>query len=194
MRWLIRLLSRLGLRWLVIGVVARFVARKFGRRTVERAADELEAKANQVLPAPVARAVSALPVEVRHVGGSALVAGRAARTAVNTSRRAGRFATSTSRRVVSGVGAARAAVRTVKEETDASTRQLRARYLEATVSREAATNSMLSTRALDSRSLDDPHDLVPGPVPAGRMRSRRRPSQVVHRIRRSYRPTPKAWE
>ncbi|MCP3987642.1 MAG: hypothetical protein GY724_01090 [Actinomycetia bacterium] len=208
-RFSIRLLSRLGLRWLIIGGAARMVARRLGRSTVQRATEELEAKAEN-LPAPVARAVRALPAEARQVGGSAVVAGRAARSALGTTRRASQLARTTSKRAASSAGAARVAVDSVKAETEASGRRLRARYLAATVGPNAATDSLLDVRTspfesdspsrdldLDSQSPQsqyEPHDRVPGPVGRGRLRSRRRAAPVVGRMGRTYRPSPKPWD
>ncbi len=197
-RLVIRLLSRLGLRWLIIGGATRMVARRFGRNSVQRATEDLEAKAEN-LPAPVARVVRALPVEARQVGGSAVVAGRAARSAIGTTRRVGYLARTTSRRAASSVGAARAAVDSVKVETEASGRRLRARYLAATVGPNAATDSLLDIRTSPvepdpSDPSNDPHDQVPDPVARGRLRSRRQAVPIVGRMRRAYRPSPKPWD
>lgn len=196
-RLLIRLVGRFGLRWLVISGISRYVVRRFGRATVERATEELETKA-ETLPAPVARAVQALPAEARQVGGSAVVAGRAAKTAVGTTRRVGRLARTSSRRAASGVGAARAALDTVKTETETSRRRFRAQYLAATVGTATATDSLLDVRTsppvLDPADLDDPHDQVSSPVSRRRFRSRRRATPLVGRVRRGYRPALKPWE
>ncbi len=193
---LFRLLSRLGLRWVVIGAISRFVARRFGRATVERAGRDLEERAQERLPAPVAKAVSNLPPEVLNAGGSAVVAGRAARGAVHTTRRASRLATGSTRRAASSLGAARSALDQVRDERDASGRRLRARYLEATVGPGAATDALLDRRPTDAEEfgLDSPHDEVPQPIAGGRMRRRRRQPTTVNRMRRGYRPEPKAWD
>jgi hypothetical protein len=199
-RFLVRLLARLGLRWLIVSGISRYVVRRFGRASVERATEELETRA-ETLPAPVARMVRALPVEARQVGGSAVVAGRATRSAVDTTRRVGRLARTSSRQAASGVGAARAAVDTVRTETENSRRRFRARYLAATMGPAAATDSLLDVRTsppmvepIEPEELDDPHDRVPEPVSRRRFRSRRRASSPVGRVRRSYRPDPKPWE
>lgn len=194
--WLLRALTRLGLRWFLVGAVARYVARRFGRTSVERATDDLEALAVERLPTPLAKVVTALPVEAKRVGGSAVVVGRATRGAINTSRRAARLASSTSRRAVTGVGSFRAVVDEVKAETDAGARRFRARYLATTVGPDAATDALLDVRTEPPFSAvdDDPHDRVPQPVIAGRPRRIRRIAGPVNRVRRTYRPTPKPWE
>lgn len=193
---LFRLLSRLGLRWVILGAISRFVARRFGRSTVERAGRDLEERAQERLPAPVAKVVSNLPPEVLNAGGSAVVAGRAARGAVHTTRRASQLATGGTRRAAAGFGAARSALDQVRDESDASGRRLRARYLDATIGPGAATDALLDRRpaAIEELDLDSPHDEVPQPVTKGRMRRRRRPLPTVNRMRRGYRPEPKAWD
>jgi len=203
---LFRLLGRLGLRWMVVGAVARVAGRYVGRSTVERAGRDLEAKAQDRLPAPMARAVSALPPEALQVGGTAVVAGRAAKGAVTTTRQAGRLARTGTQRATAGISAARSVLDQVRSETEASTRRLRARYLDAALGSEAATDSLLDRRAAPRPELDvwadphdidphdaDPHNTVPAPVAPGRRRSRRRPRKLAERVRRSYRPTEKPW-
>lgn len=194
--WLARTLTRLALRWFLIGAVARYLARRFGRTTVERATDDLEALAVDRLPTPLAKVVTGLPVEAKQVGGSAVVVGRAARGAIRTSRRAGRLASSTTRRAVTGVGSVRALVDEVKAETESSARRFRARYLATTIGPDAGTDSLLDIRTapLVSSGDDDPDDHVPQPVVAGRPRRLRRVVRPVNRVRRTYRPTPKPWD
>lgn len=83
-----RLANRFGLRWLIASVIGRYLARRYGRATVERAGRELEANTRQRLPAPVVDRLPPLPPQAVQLGGSAVVAGRAARGAVATTRRA----------------------------------------------------------------------------------------------------------
>ncbi len=210
-RWLLRLTVRLGLRWMVLSALVRWLVDRFGRRRVEEAAEELEDVARRRLPAPVARAVEALPPEAKTAGGSALVAGRAARGAVVTSHRAARVAGRTSRQVAGVPGVARDLVDRVRDETEASRRRLRHQYLAETVGPEAATDALLSVRTEPPPAPmgtwfeegsegaghgwpDDPHDAVPGPVAPGRRRFRPRPPRLVKRMRRSYRPDPSPWD
>ncbi|MEM9132043.1 MAG: hypothetical protein AAGE88_06865 [Actinomycetota bacterium] len=209
--WLIRLVGRLGLRWLILNALARWVLRRFGRSRVEAAVEELEQRAAEKLPAPVADAVSRLPVEAKQVGGSAVVATRAARSAAVGSRRVASVATGTSRRVASVPTAARDVVDRVRVQTEASRRRLRHQYLAETVGPDAATDALLDVRTEPPPSsrygggdettfgaaggpLDDPHDHVPDPVRRGRRRFRRRPTRPVARMRRSYRPPDKPWD
>lgn len=194
--WFIRLLTRLGLRWVVAGAVVRYLARRFGRTTVERATEELELKAQERLPAPLSNLVTALPPEAKQIGGSAVVAGRAARGAVNTSRRMGEVATSTSRRASAGAGSVRSILDGVRVETESSRRRLIARYLGAQFGRDAATDALLDLR--DGPGADGPehdlHEKVPPSVASGRRRALRPKRQSVDRVRRTYRPISKPWE
>lgn len=194
--WMLRFLTRLGLRWVVAGAVARYLARRFGRTTVERATEELEVKAQERLPAPLANLVTALPPEAKQIGGSAVVAGRAARGAVNTSRRVGEVATSASRRASAGAGSVRGVLDGVREETESSRRRLQARYLGAQFGADAATDSLLDLRSQpEPRGPDDDlHQRVPSSVASGRRRAIRQTPRVVQRVRRTYRPVRKPWE
>lgn len=193
---LVRLFSRLGLRWVVFGAIARFLARRFGQATVERAGRDLEAKAQERLPAPVAKAVAALPPEAINVGGTAVVAGRAMKGAVSTTRRAGQLAGNGTRRAGAGVEAVKSLADEIRAESESGTRRLRARYLDATMGPGAATDALLDVRSSGGPDLDldDPHDTVPDPVARGRRRARRSARPLVDRVRRQYRPEPKAWD
>lgn len=205
--WLIRLLARLGLRWLIVNALARWVLRRFGRSRVDAAVEDFERAAAERLPTRVADAVTRLPAEAKQVGGSAVVAARAARSAAVGSRRVASVATGASRRAASVPGAARDVADRVRLETEASRRRLRHQYLAETVGPDVATDALLDVRTeppVGSRHgavaggvdelLDDPHDLVPDPVRQGRRRFRRRPRRPVARMRRSYRPPEKPWD
>ncbi len=206
----LRLAARVGLRWMVVAALARIVIRGLSRGALARATAEIEATAHQRLPAPVARAVSALPPEVRNAGASVVLAGRAARTAVSSGRRATRMTRARTAQVTAGFGVARQTLNRIQAETDASARRLRARYLRATAGSDASTDSLLDARTLgagldDARAGDvesvvdgivsgDPHQGVAGPISPGRRRARPRRAQPVNRPRRGYRPPPKAWD
>ena len=206
--WLLRLIVRIALRWVVVDLAVRWVARRFGRHRVAAATAELETLAAERLPAPVARAVTALPAEAKNVGGSAVVAARAARTAGTTSRRAVRVAGAASRQVTAVPATARGVAGRVRNEAEASRRRLRAQYLAETVGPEAGTEALLDVRAAPPHHgpgsngsgtalVDDEEDLhahVPGPVTTGRRRFRPQPPQLVNRVRRTYRPAPKPWD
>jgi hypothetical protein len=168
----LRLLARLSGRLLF-----RLGMRWLVLQLVGRLAVELEAYARDRLPAPIRRVVSRLPGGAKSAGGSVLVAGRV------------------SRRVASGAGRARSARARIRDETDASLRGLRARYLAGTVGPEAATDSLLDVRAAARASEDpDPHSAVPAPVPPGRRRARRRRVPPVNRVRRTYHRAPEPWD
>lgn len=202
--WLIRLAMRLGLRWLILSALVQWIIRRFGRRKVDEATVELDELAAERLPAPVARAVTALPPEAKNVGGSAVVAARAARSAATTSRRAARITGRASRRVSAVPASARGLVDRVRHETDASRRRLRSQYLAEMVGPDAATDALLDVRTGppaadvaaqdDPEWVDDPHEWLPDPVPDGRRRFRNRPPPLVQRVRRCYRPVPKPWD
>lgn len=203
MRFLLRLIGRLGLRWMAFGALARYGARWLGRSQVDRAIEDLEAKAQDRLPAPLARAVASLPADAKRAGGSAVVAGRTAKNAAVMSKRASRVATSGTRRAASGLDSFRGLADRVRDETDSSRRELKARYLEATEGRAAATDSLLDARSsmVDGLAGDgaqaadeDPHRSVPDPIVSGRARALRRRPTVVGRMRRGYRPAPKPWD
>lgn len=208
-RLALRMAGRAGLRGLVVAAVGRFVLRRLHRGAVEKAAAELEARAHERLPAPVARAVSSLPPGLRHAGGSALVAGRTARGAVHGGRRAGR-ALATGREVATTIrrplgpdSPAAAVMARIQAETDASTRRLRSRYLAATGDPDGATDALLDVRRPavdaepapaphDTEPAPDPHDAVAPPVTRGRRRTRR-PAPVSRR-HKTYRPPRKPWD
>ncbi len=198
----LRMAGRAGLRWLLVAAVGRFVVGRLRRSAVDKAAAELEAKAHERLPAPVARAVSSLPPVVRQAGGSAVVAGRTARGAVQGGRRAGRAlgagreAAATIRRPLRPGSPAAEMVARIQAETELSTRLLRSRYLAATGDPDGATDALLDTRqpALDPDPAagPDPHDAVAPPVTRDRRRPRRpAPSPRRHK---SYRPPRKPWD
>jgi hypothetical protein len=213
MTWLARMALRLavraGWRWLVLAAGARFVLRRLSRRAVERATAELEASAHNRLPVPVARAVSSLPPGVRSAGGTALVAGRTARTAFTRGRQARRVTQTRHRQLQARWASARATLDRMQDETDASTRRLRSRYLGAAVGPSAAVDALVD-RVGSSRPLVedpllggpdpfhgdpvDPHAAVAPPVSPGRRRGRRAPGAPANRPRRTYRPPPKPWD
>ncbi len=193
-RWALRASLRSGLRWLA--VVGRFVVRHLSRNAVARATAELEATAHERLPAPVARAVSALPPEVLQVGGSAVVATRATRRTLAGGRAVTRAGATGTAQVLAVRQGARARIDQLHDETGRSARDLRARYLRWSSGPAAATDSLLDLRAadLDGAEGPDPHDLVPGPVTRGRRRARRRLPVRPDRPRRSYQPPSRPWD
>ena len=201
-RLALRMAGRAGLRWLVVAAIGRLVLGRLRRSAVDKAAAELEAKAHERLPAPVARAVSSLPPSVRQAGGSAVVAGRTARGAMQGGRKAGRAlgagreAVATIRRPLRpGSPAAELAAR-IQAETELSTRLFRSRYLAATGDSEAATDALLDTRSPVARSglgpEPDPHDAVAPPVARGRRRPR--PPAPSPLRNKSYHPPRKPWD
>jgi hypothetical protein len=199
-RLVARLLVRLGLRWLLVGALGRHLVRWLGGRSADAATRELEVLARERLPAPANRAVDALPKSVKAAGGSVVVAGRAGRAVVSGSRRAGRLATTATvpmRRAAGGIGGVRSVLGRISRESELSARQLRARYLAATVGPDAATDALLDTRTVDNDPGGgcDPHQSVPPPVATGRRRARRRRWRPpVDRVSRTYRRAGKPWD
>jgi len=209
-----RLISRLGLRWLIVSAIGRYLIRRFGRSTIERAGRDLEYTARHRLPAPMADAIPSLPPEAVQLGGSVVVAGRAAKGAVSTTRRASRLASDATGRTSAGIGAVRSAFgrgldsvdsavegarSQLGSEVEQSRRRMRATYLEATVGQDAATDALLDARSAAASELGqpepvDPHESVPEPVASGRRRHRRRRPPLVDRMRRSYRPPARPWD
>lgn len=206
---LLRLAGRFGFRWFLVGAVARFVARRLGQATVERAGRELEAKARERLPDPVARVVPPLPTEAVQAGGSAVVAGRAVKGAVSGTRRAGRAMAGGRRRLAAMLDAttrpldttvelARRARDEVRAQLEATARELTARRRDAALGPDEATDALLDVRPAPSPivrpTVDELHEAVPEPVRRGRRRPRRPRRRLVARAARNYRPPTKAWE
>lgn len=216
----LRLASLVGLRWMVVAALGRFVVRRLSRSAVERAAADLEARARDRLPAPAARAVAALPPPVLHAGGSAVVATRAARSALAGGRRAHRVTRRGRDRVGAGVGAARGGWARIQGETDATARSLRSRLIRATLGPTAATDALLDRHRVGSGAdevdlvdaadpapvkavdvvdrhpggTDDPHDRVASPVTPGRRRARPALPSRPDRASRRYQVPPKPWD
>lgn len=209
MGMIFRLVSRLGLRWVIVSAIGRYLIRRYGRSTIERAGRDLESTARQRLPAPVANAIPTLPPEAVQLGGSAVVAGRAAKGAITTTRRAGRLAGDATARTANGVGAARAVIgrgrdtldaarAQFSDEIDDSERRMRSDFLESTMGSDAATDALLDVRRFEASGAGedpiDPHESVPDPVAAGRRRHRRLTAPLVNRVRRGYRPPVRPWD
>lgn len=203
------------LRWLAIGGVSRWLLRKATARSVDQATVEVE----QRLPAPVRRVIEAgskrLPVDPVRTGGSALVAGRAARRAsklaTETAGQAaaiGRQAGDLRHRVTDRFDAVRSIGSDFERETETARRELTSRYRRATEGNAAGDDALLDLRPIDLGPLEDdtrsvadgfdqadPLDLVPGPVRPGRRRAvRRRHRPEVPRVQRSYRPRRMPWD
>ncbi|MEM7341983.1 MAG: hypothetical protein AAF467_25295 [Actinomycetota bacterium] len=208
---LIRFVFRSGLRWFILTLLGRVVARWVGARTVARATTELEARAERHLPESVARTVVALPDEAKQAAGTALVAGRAARTAARTSSRVVKGTAGASRQVAravsstgGGLSQARHLVDDVRDqvraETEASSRRLKAQYLGTMVGPEAEFDAMLDRRFdpdVDGDaglSVDDLHEAVPEPVSRGRRRARKPLLGRPQRRSRRYQPPTKPWD
>ena len=120
---------------------------------------------------------SALPADAKRAGGSAVVAGRTAKNAAVCQSGLVVWQRRGTRRAASGLDSVRGLADRVRDETDSSRRELKARYLEATEGRAAATDSLLDARSsmVDGRwrwcpaADEDPHRSVPDPiVTAGR--------------------------
>ena len=222
--WLFRLLFGRRLKWLAVGTIVRFLARRTTSRRVEAAVDQASHDIAERLPRPVARAVDAVPVDLTRTAGSAVVAGQAARRAAATSRRIGRASASGGRRVAGAVDRVRTIRTDLYDETERRRLELQDRYLRATEGPEAADEAWLEVRTRADAVTDTgtesvarsgpggrsgnrhradgprshPEDPLPAldePVRAGRWRAdRRSPRPLVGRVQRSYRRAPRRWD
>ncbi len=188
LRWALALLFR-RFRWIALGAALRSLTRRTRERSVTDATEELA----QRLPSAVVKAADAAPGDLLRIGGSAMAAGRTARTVGDRSRRLG-SATRTLRRRWSNPGDS---VRELREqwrrESELARRELWAEYHRAQGDHGTADEVLLDRRGVD-RSQDEPLPSVPQPVRPGRPPVRRAARTVVNRAQRTYRRTPKPWD
>ena len=189
-------------RWVAGPLAVRWLLGRLSRSALDTVGAELDDRAEQRLPASLAKAVVAAPQPVRDIGASAVVATRAARVAGTAARYTGRgvkTATASGRSMRRAIGR-RTDVSLVaaelRRETDAATRQLRARYLGNAHGPSAATDALLDLRAAETNETGavDPLDEVPPPIGPGRRRHRRRRQATVDRPSRSYQRPAKPWD
>ncbi|MDA3041273.1 MAG: hypothetical protein O3C27_17445 [Actinomycetota bacterium] len=179
---------------MALGTAASYLSKWAAERSVNGATQRFEDR----LPPPVSRVINALPGDLMRVGGTAMVAGSAARSAGRAGRRAvtvasagtstflGRKAT-VDRLFADAAG-------TWRQEVEGERRRLRSDLLRCTRGAEAAVNALLDLRV--DADLDAHTDLPPmlEPVPAGRRRPLRLAAPLVERVQRSYRPPVKPWD
>jgi hypothetical protein len=194
------------LRWFALGAAVRFVLRRSAGRSVDRATAEIEER----LPEPVRTVLDRVPANPARVGGSAVVAAKTARRVASGGRKASQLANDRRRRVADGIERIRSVGDEIGRETDRSARELKARYLRATEGTTAADEALLDLRPHhfdrdrpDQRladveaEADDDRELptVKAAVRTGRWRADRRSStNLVNRVKRSYRPETKPWD
>ncbi|MEM7326259.1 MAG: hypothetical protein AAF531_24455 [Actinomycetota bacterium] len=213
---MIRLLKWRRLRWLVIGGVARFLARRTTARSVDQATADLEAR----LPAPVQKALKAAPADAVRLGGSAVVAGRTARRVAVNTHRATKATADGRRRLAAEVGRIRNLRTDIGREAENRRRELKAEYLRITRGNGAADDALMDVRTEPLPGFDgtepgdangsedgggfaensgfaaaeDPPTVDP-PVRPGRWRAERRLRPTsVGRVQRSYRPARRPWD
>ncbi len=189
-------------RWVLLGAGAKWLARRGLGNSVNQAATELEDR----LPQSVAKLANALPGDVLRVGGTAAVAGRAAKRTGMLAVRGGSVAARTSAAVAkSGSAAAHlvpstkqrfgaraaAAKRAWQDETEAARKELASDYARHVDGDEAGLETLLDRRDVEAQPLP----MVQTAVNPGRRRFRRPPpAPEVPRMQRSYRRPEKAWD
>ncbi len=206
---MIRLLLRSRrFRWLIIGSVVRFFARRSAARSVDQATASIEDR----LPQSVAKALDAVPADVTRLGGSAVVAGRTARRVANAGVEVGRAAdrqvVSPARRASATVTDAGRRIRAARHrltddvfrETEHTRRQLTSDYLLDTRGRAAADDALLDRRSgaageFDAEPVDavEPLPEIAPPVRRGRWRASREVPAPVSRVQRTYRRKTPPW-
>ncbi len=185
-----RLLRWRRLRWFAFGAVLRYALRRSASRSVERATEELEDR----LPAPVRSALDVIPADAVRAGGTALVAGRAARRLAAGTGRASRGVVRWRRQTVDGLRDLRSITDQIGLEAELTRRELKARYLRVTLGDAAADESLLDVRA-GAVAEAAPLPPLPEPIRRGRWRAERRLGRAtVARVQRSYRPSSKPWD
>ncbi len=178
---------------MALGTGASYLSKWAAARTINSATQQFEDR----LPAPVAKAINVLPGDLMRVGGTAMVAGTAVRTAGRASRRAVRVAsasTSTLRGRKAAVDALLAGASAEwRREIEGERRRFRSDLIRLTRGPDAALEALLDLRADDGAN---PADLprTREPIPAGRRRPLRLPAPLVDRVQRSYRPPGKPWD
>lgn len=178
---------------MALGTGASYLSKWVAARTINAATQQFEDR----LPAPVAKVINVLPGDLMRVGGTAMVAGTAVRSAGRASRRAAKVAsasTSTLRGRKAAVDALLAdAAAEWRREIHGERRRFRSDLVRLTRGPDAALEALLDLRADGGANLQE-LPLTPEPIPAGRRRPLRLPAPFVDRVQRSYRPPVKPWD
>ncbi len=185
-RWLLVVLYR-RFRWVVIGAALRSLTRRTREKSVDEATEELARR----LPDPVVKAMEAAPGDLLRFGGSAVAAGRTARTVGDGSRRLGATTRRLRRRWSHPMDSTRAIRAGWRQEADWAQRELWAEYHRAQGDHAAADEALIDRRRVPNET---PLPEIPEPVAAGRPHVRRTAKTVVNRMQRTYRRTPRPWD
>lgn len=178
------------LRWLAAGSLARFVLKRSASRSVDRATADLEDR----LPAPVRRALDAVPADAVRAGGSAVVAARTAKRVATGSRSASKAVNDRRRRAGDRLHRLRSIGAEIGTEAESKRRELTAEYLRATNRPTEADDALLDLRT-SAEPGDDPLASVAEPVRPGRRRARPPlTGSPVRRVQRSYRRRSAPWD
>ena len=171
-------------RWVFVGALGRWAARRVTDASVQAATKELAQK----LPDPVVKAADALPGDVMRAGGATLVAGRVAARGIGSVGARAR-------------GRAKGQVRDIRDEivveSELAERSLWSDFLRFTGRVDEATDALLDLRSTNVDPNQKPGEAfigVPRPVGIGRRFGTRRRPELVNRKQRSYRRQPKAWD
>lgn len=192
------------LRMVVVGFVAKYIARLATRRSVDSATKDLEDR----LPPAASKVVAKLPDGVLRTGGAAIAAGKATRTAARSSASVASVAKSRSLSVTGELARVRQGVRQMKTDvvddiiktTEEERRLMTGDVLRETVGREAADNASLDLRETPSPEVNQlgPDANLPTEADAVRPGRRRgtypRHRSAVARVQRLYNPRPKPWD
>lgn len=200
--------------WVAVASLARTLLRRGASRQVDEASADLE----QRLPEPVRSVLTRLPGDPVRLGGGAVVAGRSARQVAVGAGRVSRAADGGRRRLLRGADRAATAFdgrprparsgrdlaerfgAEVRAERAASERDLRSQMLLGSRGRAAADDALLDRRlASDGMVVEIDDDEGPASVPPqvrrGRWRApRRRATEQVARVQRSYRQPRRPWD
>lgn len=185
-RWLLSLVFR-RFRWVALGAALRTLTRRSRERTVDDATRELA----QRLPESVVNAFDAAPGDLLRVGGSAVAAGRTARSLGHGSRRVGSATRRLRRRWSDPAGAAREIRGQWRRESELAERELWAEYHRAQGDHDAADDALLDRR---HRPEATPLPSIPDPVRSGRPHRNRPVARLANRAQRTYRQATKPWD
>ena len=180
------------------GIVIRAGVRQLASRSVDSATNRLEAN----LPDSVVRAANVLPGDLLRLGGSAVLAAEAARSAAIVTKRA----SSGVMRAGAHAGSAVSLIRTSPErlyalrdnvvadiaaETESARRSLMSDFQRELRGEEAAVDALLDLRSRTEGLLPE----VPEPIPSGRRRFIPQLGPApINRVQRTYQKPLKAWD
>ncbi len=178
---------------MALGTGASYLSKWVAARTINAATQQFEDR----LPAPVAKAINILPGDLMRVGGTAMVAGAAVRSAGRAGRRAAKVATAGTSTLRGRKAAVDALLAGASDEwqrqVEGERRRLRGDLLRLTRGPDAALDALLDLRS--GERLQPPDLLLtPEPIPVGRRRPLRLPVPLIDRVQRSYRPRVKPWD